>query len=120
MSDPKNMSGLITGLVALIAVACFFILGFTTGAWYIIWVVFLAIPISGIIADIATKKKDFAGAIVGIVSLLAVVAFMLMGFFAHLWYVAWVVFLAIPITGTIIKICSTAKEDKGGPGKNEP
>lgn len=112
MSDQKEMSGLVTGLVALLAVACFFILGFTIGAWHIVWVVFLAIPITGIIMDIIGKKKDVGGAIVGIVAILAAIVFFLMGFFLHIWHVAWIVFLAVPITATVINICKAAGKNK--------
>jgi len=112
MSKKKEISGLITGLVTLIAVACFIILGFTTGAWYLVWMVFLAIPITAIIADFAAKKKDFSGSLVGVVSLLAVIAFMLMGFLYSLWNIAWIVFLLIPISAIIMNIIKAAKKDE--------
>ena len=75
MSENKELPGLITSLVSLIAVACFVILGFTTGAWYLFWLFFLAIPITAILTYIITNKKNIPNTIVGIVCLLALIAF---------------------------------------------
>ena len=106
MSDnrKKTVGGQIVSLTALLAAAVFLILGFTMGAWHIAWVVFLSIPIVSIIVDIVVNRKDTSGKISGIVSLLCVAAYMLMGFVWGLWHPGWIVFLAIPISGVIVKI----------------
>ncbi len=106
MSDnrKKTVGGQIVSLTALLAAAVFLILGFTMGAWHIAWVVFLAIPIVSIIVDIVVNRKDASGKISGIVSLLCVAAYMLMGFVWGLWHPGWIIFLAIPISGIIVKI----------------
>ncbi len=106
MSDNRKttVGGQIVSLTALLAAAVFLILGFTMGAWHIAWVVFLAIPIVSIIVDIVVNRKDASGKISGIVSLLCVAAYMLMGFVWGLWHPGWIIFLAIPISGIIVKI----------------
>lgn len=104
MSQRKQLPGLITGLVALIATACFMILGFTIGSWHLVWMVFLAVPITGIITDVLFKKEDKTGAIVGMVAILAAGAFFLLGFLGGYWHPAWLVFLLIPLTASVIEI----------------
>ena len=104
MSKSKEMAGLVTGLTALLCVACFFVLGFTLGIWHIAWLVFLLIPVTSIIANLTAKKKDVAGAVTGLVALLCVVAYALIGFKYGLWHPGWLVFLLIPITGIIFDL----------------
>ena len=117
--EKKQLPGLITGLVALLSVIAFIVLGFTTGAWHLVWMVFLAIPITAILADMMNKEKDRGDSLIGVVALLAVVVFMLLGFFASLWHIAWVAFLAIPITAIIVNIVKAAKKELGGKGKED-
>ncbi len=110
MSEKKKLPGLITGLVAMIATAVFLILGLTTGRWQIVWMVFLIIPITAIVLEAVTSKKKM-DSLIGLVALLAVVVFLLLGFFANLWHIAWIVFLVIPITAIIVNIVKTAKKE---------
>lgn len=112
--EKKQLPGLITGLVALLATVAFIVLGFTTNAWHVVWLVFLAIPIAAILADMLNKDKDRGDLLIGIVAILAVVVFMLLGFYADLWYIAWVAFLAIPITAIIVGIVKAARKELGG------
>ena len=121
MSDnrKKTVGGQIVSLTALLAAAVFLILGFTMGAWHIAWVVFLAIPIVSIIVDIVVNRKDASGKISGIVSLLCVAAYMLMGFVWGLWHPGWIIFLAIPISGVIVKIF-TGKDGSESEPPNYP
>ena len=111
MSEKKKLPGLITGLVAMIATAVFLIVGLTTGRWQIVWMVFLAIPITAIILEAVTSEKTKMDSLIGLVALLAVVVFMLLGFLANLWHIAWIVFLAVPITAIIVNIVKTAKTE---------
>lgn len=116
MSDnrKKTVGGQIVSLTALLAAAVFLILGFTQGNWHIAWVVFLAIPIVSIIVDIVANRKDASGKVTGIVSLLCVAVYMLMGFRWGLWHPGWIIFFAIPISGVLVKIF-TAKGDADPP-----
>ncbi len=112
MSKGKELSGLITGLAAILAVACFMVLGFTTRAWHPTWIVFFAIPITAVICDIVLVKKDIQGAITGAAALIAAAVFLLLGFFLGIWAIAWIVFLIIPIIAIIMNIINTVKKDK--------
>lgn len=113
MEGKKKLTGLVTGLVAIIAVAVFMILGFTTGKWYILWTVFLAIPLVAIIGEIITGSTKRGDALIGLIAILAVIVFVLLGFYSGLWYIAWVVFLAIPITAILVNIVRTARNELG-------
>jgi hypothetical protein len=53
----KNLVGALTGIVAILATAAFFILGFTIGSWHLIWLVFLAIPLTAIVFSLFVKQQ---------------------------------------------------------------
>lgn len=98
----KKTADSIVGLVALLAVTAFLLLGFTVGYWQFAWLVFLLIPITAILTGwLVTGKKDIAGMITGIVALLATIAYMILGFAFGLWHPGWIVFMSIPIAGSI-------------------
>ena len=121
MSNRKNaIAGSITGLVALLATVAFLLIGFLTGQWHPTWMVFLAIPIMGIIVDIATHRRDIAGKITGVVSILCTVGFLLMGFLGELWHPGWIIFLAIPISGVIVKMFAPDADKPQENGQNTP
>lgn len=110
----KDISGAIIGLVAVLAGAAYFVIGFGFGKWHPGWLVFLSIPLAAIIFDIF-KKKDLGGSVVGLVAVLATVAFMLMGTLLGIWQVAWLVFLLIPVTAIVINIVKTAAQGGQAP-----
>lgn len=116
--ENKQMAGLITGLVALIAVAVFMLLGFFRDAWGIAWIVFLAIPLTGVITDFAFGDKNKLDLIIGAVSLVCVIVFLVLGFLENLWGIAWIVFLLIPITAIIINMVKTVRGDRATNGEN--
>jgi hypothetical protein len=116
----KNMAGSIVSLVALLAVTAFLIIGFTTDGWHLAWLVFLLIPVTAIIVDIAAKKKDMAGLVTGLVAIVATIAYMVMGFFFSLWHPGWIVFLAIPIARIVYGMISGEnKKEPGDQNKDE-
>ena len=106
MSDhrKKTVGGQIVSLTALLATAAYLLLGFTIGGWHVYWVLFLSIPIMSIIVDIVVNRKDLSGKVTGIVALLCVVTYVLLGFLLNLWNPGWIIFFAIPISGVIVKI----------------
>lgn len=114
----KQMAGLITGLVSLIAVVVFMLLGFLEDAWNIAWIVFLAIPLAGVISDFAFGGKSKTDLITGVVSLVCVIVFLVLGFLENLWGIAWIVFLLIPMTAIIINMVKTVRNDKAGNQQN--
>jgi hypothetical protein len=54
----KNVTGLLPGLVALLATIAYLILGFGYQLWHPGWLVFMAIPISAVIAGMFGHEAD--------------------------------------------------------------
>lgn len=104
MSKKNELGGLIVGLVAILATACFFIIGFFTNSWHLTWMIFFIIPISALIVEIVVKEKDIVGSITGLVAVVATAVFLIIGFEFGLWHPGWLIFITIPIVGTITDI----------------
>jgi len=102
--NQKTLGGLFVGLTALLAAAAYLLLGFSVGGGHIYRKVFLAIPIMSIIVDIIEGRKPVPARIPGIVALVCVIAFILIGFLAHIWHPTWLIFFAVPISGVIVKM----------------
>lgn len=114
----KKTADAIVGLIALLAVTAFMLIGFTVGYWQYAWLVFLLIPVSAILLGMLTQeKKDLAGQLTGLVALLAVIAYMIMGFAFSLWHPGWLVFMAIPIAGSVAGLFK--KEEKDGDSQDQ-
>lgn len=120
VSRQKDIPGAITGLVAVLAAAAFFVLGFVYGWWHPGWLVFLAVPLTAIIVGLFSKKKDIPGSIVGFVAILAAVVFFIIGFTYNYWHPGWVVFLAIPLTGIIVGMFRKKPDQDAGTGTTPP
>jgi len=113
----KDLSGSITGAVAIAAAAVFFVLGFTGGYWHPGWMVLLAIPVTAILTGMF-RNKGSADSAVGLAAIASVVAFILIGFFVpDSWRLAWLVFLSIPATAIILNIVRVSK--KSGEDDNQ-
>jgi len=111
MSKNKAAADSITGLVALLCVVAFLLIGFTTGKWSPTWIIFLLIPVTSTIVGIVRRKKDLQGTVTSIVVILSTVGFLLIGFLLHAWHPGWLIFFAIPISGTIVKMATAGREE---------
>jgi len=49
-------------------------------------------------------KKKIAGLVTGLVAVVAAAIFLTLGVTLHLWHIAWLVFLAVPVTAIISDI----------------
>jgi hypothetical protein len=90
-------------LIALspfIATIAFFVLGFGFQAWNPGWMVFLIIPVSAIVVDMANKKNR-RHMWTPLMPFIAVAAYLLLGFYGDLWHPGWMVFLIIPVAGIL-------------------
>ena len=116
--EGRDIAGSVTGLVAVLAAGVFLIIGFGFGLWHPGWMIFLVIPVVGIVMDIV-MRKDFSGVIVGLVAILAAAAFFFLGSVYGLWHIAWVVFLIIPVVAIIVNMVKVATK-KEPPDDNQP
>ncbi len=57
LSGDKDIGGLITGMVAILATIAYMIMGFVFNLWHPGWLVFMIIPITAIIAGMFTDDK---------------------------------------------------------------
>lgn len=117
MSDNNRnaLAGSIVGLVSLLAVVAFLMIGFTFHAWHPGWLVFFAIPIASLLTDIAIKRNAVS-AVSNAVSLLASAAFLYLGFQYGKWHPGWLVFFAIPISSILMKILTRSSYESSGCG----
>ncbi|MEX1307317.1 MAG: helix-turn-helix transcriptional regulator [Eubacteriales bacterium] len=94
----------------LFVVAMFFLLGYFTQLWHIVWILFLTIPVYYFILRIVRNRgKSWRTLIVSVLPLLTVIIFLFIGFLVEgAWRWAWMIFLTIPIWGWMLK----AKNDK--------
>jgi hypothetical protein len=119
MNKRNSIAGSIVGLVALLCVVTFLIIGFSTEIWHPTWMVFLLIPVTSLIVDLAVKR-DLHGRVTGVVSLLCVLAYLVMGFLGEqlvghaLWHPGWIIFFAIPISGILVKMFAPGTSEEKG------
>jgi len=100
----RKKEGKFVALSPFIATIAFFVIGFQYGLWHPGWLVFLLIPIAGILEGM---RDDFGDALTGLTVFGATIGFFLLGYFYSLWHPAWMLFLLIPIVG----ILSDSKDD---------
>ena len=54
----KPVSARITGIVALACIIAYILIGFLAGIWHPTWLIFFAVPISGVIVKMFAKGSD--------------------------------------------------------------
>ena len=81
----------------LLVPVAYVVLGVLTKLWHPLWLMFFLIPIH-LWLCLAFKAKTMKVFLLALpIPLFAVLLFLCLGLFAHLWKVAWIVFLFIPI-----------------------
>ena len=101
------IQGCISGLTVFLSVIAYILLGTlipTVGdtgfsMWGYAWIVFLLIPFVACLVETIFKKRW--GPLTGCVAMLSVAGFMTIGVLAGAWHPGWVIFLAIPVYGTV-------------------
>jgi len=97
VSSGSNARKLMLFPFPLLVVAAYLGLGFLWDLWHPGWLIFLSIsmyyPLAAMAAvpDIRKKLNAFP------IAQLCVLAYLLLGFFAHAWHPTWLVFLLIPV-----------------------
>lgn len=87
-------SNKIIALMPFLCVIVFFILG-RYGYYHPGWVVFLLIPVSGIIFGMSGKNKTHM--LTALSPFLVTGIYLIIGFVTHIWHPTWLVFLAVPV-----------------------
>lgn len=85
--------------LALSITGIYVAIGLTLGAWHPAWVIFLLIPISGLLYAQFIDKQNIP--FVSYTPFLSVILFILMGEVFRIYEIAWLVFLLIPIAGVL-------------------
>lgn len=112
MSDNNRntLAGSIVGLVSVLAVVAFLLIGFMYHAWNPGWMVFFAIPVASLLTDIVIKRNA-VNAVTSLVWLLSLAAFFYLGFEYNKWHPGWLVFFAIPIADILMKIFTRSSSE---------
>ncbi|MDY0277196.1 MAG: DUF1700 domain-containing protein [Acholeplasma sp.] len=80
-----------------IATIIFFVVGYITDVWHPTWLVFLIIPLSGVLFN----GKSFGDKAVAASVFLSVGGYILIGHYIHIWHPTWLVFFLIPVLGIL-------------------
>ena len=79
----------------VVLTAAFVFLGLTTHLWHPLWMLFLLIPIYYMYACSLRAKTRRGRLAVTPVAPIAVLLFLVMGFFLHMWRTAWILFVLV-------------------------
>lgn len=80
-------------LSPFVATIVFFVLGFAFSYWQYAWLVFLLVPISGILSS---GRRGSLKIFVDSIPLISLAIFLVIGLTTDVWHPTWVIFLLIP------------------------
>lgn len=119
--DKKSTKGAksASGLIVLICVLVYCVMGACFHLWHPGWLIFLGVPCVITLIEAINKRnwKIFAYPV------FATLVFLLMGFNMHLWHPGWIIFLTIPlyyVLGDFITKNADGKDKKQAPQKETP
>lgn len=92
----KNVSSA-GGLVSILCVLLFFVLGACFNMWHPAWMVFLAIPVVTSLV-VAIEKRNFN---IFCYPVFITLLYLVLGFYCNLWHPMWVLFITIPVYYTL-------------------
>lgn len=81
------------GLVTLLSILLFFVLGACFDMWHPAWMIFLAIPVVTSLV-VAIEKRNYN---VFCYPVFVTLLYLILGFYCHLWHPMWVLFITIPV-----------------------
>ena len=82
-----------SGLVTLLCILLFFVLGACFDMWHPAWMIFLAIPV--VISLVAAiEKRNYN---IFCYPVFVTLLYLILGFYCHLWHPTWVLFITIPV-----------------------
>lgn len=107
------------GLVTLLCLLLFFVLGACFNMWHPAWMIFLAIPVVTSLV-VAIEKRNFN---IFCYPVFITLLYLVLGFYCDLWHPMWVLFITIPIYYTlgayISKGMATKKAEEFEPEEQE-
>ena len=97
--------GLLSGILFLIAIIAYLLIGFLTNIWHPTWIMFFApIVISSLVMAIGKKKaKKFN------YPFFIVMIYVLFSSLFNLWHPLWVLFITIPLYYSFLKLIKELK-----------
>lgn len=81
------------GLITMLCVLLFFVLGACFGKWHPAWMIFLLIPVVSSLVT-AIKKRDYR---LFCYPVFVVFLYLVFGFTCHAWHPLWILFITIPV-----------------------
>lgn len=97
LERPIPGSEKVIALSPFVATITFLILGFGFDLWHPGWMIFLIIPVTGVVMSMGKTKDEHLTTALS--PFAATVIFLLLGFVYDLWHPGWMVFLIIPVLG---------------------
>lgn len=112
-SDAKRKAS-ITGLIFLVGVLIFFVLGACFDLWHPAWLVFLALPVITSFAEAIRRRNPKVFAYPVFIALL----YLFVGFYYDLWHPLWVLFITIPVYYALVDFITknSSKNEKDADG----
>ncbi len=95
-NEVRRKNNKLVALSPFLAVITFMLLGFLGDMWHPGWLVFLFIPMIGILGNVNKKEK-----FVALSPFFAVIIFIFLGMAYNLWHPSWLVFIIVPIAGIL-------------------
>ena len=96
------------GLVTLLSVLLFFVLGACFNMWHPAWMIFLLIPVVSTLV-VAIEKRNYA---IFCYPVFVTLLYLILGFYCHLWHPMWVLFITIPVYYSLGAYISKGMEAK--------
>ncbi len=84
------------GWLSLTFIVLYIVFGFLFNSWAYLWMIFLLIPVLGILRNVHDKNK-----LTAIMPFVATAIFFSLGYFFGFWAFSWIAFLLIPMTAII-------------------
>ncbi len=96
----SGVKGKLIATTPFISLVIFFILGMQFDLWHPGWLVFMLVPISGVVLG---GRLNLKTQLVGLSPFVTFIFFMLYGHFTDVWHPTWIVFFIIPVLGLMFE-----------------
>lgn len=94
----KKWQKKLISITPLLSVIIFISVGVLANKWHPTWLIFLSVPISGVLFN--GKKLKYK--IMGVLPLLLVITYILIGTIFKVWHPTWLIFLFIPAINILL------------------